>query len=155
MIRFTDELKARLLAAKSEEEVTELVKADGQEITPEDAARLWEEISRQRNQDGSELSPDELEAISGGTGRDWLTDGCAATVEPGSDCWGTDYCILYPVPYENTPVKRRCGVCNYYPLYEKETFERKEIFVCKQCGAWFVRDYGTDTVNVITGPKIG
>ena len=35
-----NELKAKLLAAKSEEEAAALLKADGQEITPEDAARL-------------------------------------------------------------------------------------------------------------------
>ena len=155
MLNITKELKTKLLAAESAEEVTELIKADGQEITAEDAVHLWEEIERKRNADGKELSLDELDAITGG--RDWPTQGCAATVEPGSDCWfGTDFCYsCLGQMYENAPVKRRCGVCNYYPLYEKETFERKEIFVCKQCGAWFVRDYGTDTVNVITGPKIG
>ena len=104
MLNITNELKAKLLAAKSAEEVTELLKADGQEITPEDAARLWEEISRHRNQDGSELSPDELEAISGGVDRDWLTDGCAATVEPGSDCWGTDGgCSVHNIEYKHMP----------------------------------------------------
>ena len=72
-----NELKAKLLAAKSAEEVTELLKADGQEITPEDAAHLREEIERKRNADGKELSLDELDAITGG--RDWPTQGCAAT----------------------------------------------------------------------------
>ena len=95
MLNITNELKAKLLAAKSAEEVTELLKTDGQEITPEDAARLWEEISRRRNQDGSELSPDELEAVSGGSDRDWLSDGCAATVDPDSLCWSDDYCGGY------------------------------------------------------------
>ena len=38
MLHLTNELKAKLLAAKSAEEVTELLKADGQEITAEDAA---------------------------------------------------------------------------------------------------------------------
>jgi len=40
MIIITKELKAKLLAAKSAEEVAELVKADGREITAEDAAKL-------------------------------------------------------------------------------------------------------------------
>lgn len=70
MIRFTDELKARLLAAKSEEEVTELVKADGQEITAEDAVHLWEEIERMREAEGRKLSKDELDAVSAGFGFD-------------------------------------------------------------------------------------
>lgn len=37
--------------------------------------------------DSKELSSDELEAVSGGvTERDWIKDGCAATVEDGSKC---------------------------------------------------------------------
>ena len=59
MIDITNELKTKLLAAESAEEVTELIKADGQEITAEDAAHLWEEIECKRNSDGKELSPDE------------------------------------------------------------------------------------------------
>ena len=109
MIDITNELKAKLLAAKSAEEVTELLKADGQEITPEDAAHLWEEIERKRNADGKELSPDELEAVSGGSNRDFLKDGCAATVEPGSWCWSDDSCAWVDVKYDNEPV----GYCPY------------------------------------------
>ena len=55
MLNITDELKAKLLAAKSAEEVTELLKADGQEITPEDAAHLREEIERKRSRSQSAL----------------------------------------------------------------------------------------------------
>ena len=72
MLHLTNELKAKLLAAQSEEEAAELVKADGQEITAEESAQLWEEISCMREKDGKELSLDELEAIGGGEDRDWL-----------------------------------------------------------------------------------
>ena len=78
MINITKELIAKLLAAQDVNEVTALLKAEGQGISPEDAERLWEEILRKREKDGKELSLDELEAVSGG--RDYETEGCAATV---------------------------------------------------------------------------
>ena len=46
MIIITKELKAKLLAAKSAEEAAGLLKADGREITAEEAEKLWEEIER-------------------------------------------------------------------------------------------------------------
>ena len=68
MFIITKELKAKLLAAQDVNEVTALLKAEGQGISPEDAERLWEEILRKREKDGKELSLDELEAVSGGHG---------------------------------------------------------------------------------------
>ena len=96
MLNITNELKAKLLAAKSAEEAAGLLKADGREITAEDAAKLWNEITKCRDQEGKALSPNELEAVSGGVDRDWLTDGCAATVEPGSDCLGRTIAYGFP-----------------------------------------------------------
>ena len=114
MINITNELKAKLLAAQSAEEVTELVKADGQEITAEKAAHFWEEIKKLREQDGKELSLDELEAVSGGS-RNYLTEGCAATVEPDSDCWGTDGgCWVINIDYSNWPDNLQCPKCGRY-----------------------------------------
>ena len=46
MIIITKELKAKLLAAQNAEEVAELVKAAGREITAEDAACIYEIRSR-------------------------------------------------------------------------------------------------------------
>ena len=116
MIIITKELKAKLLAAQGAAEAAALVKAGGQEITPEDAAHLWEEIKKAGKQDGKELSPDELEAISGGSDRDWLSDGCAATVDPDSLCWSDDYCIFIDVTYDNPPAKV-CPYCGGYQLF--------------------------------------
>ena len=108
MLNITNELKAKLLAVQSAEEAAALMKADGQEITAEDAAKLWEEIERKRDSDGKELSPDELDAVSGG-GRNWLFDGCAATVEEGSDCWGTDGgCFLHNISYDYFNASLKC-----------------------------------------------
>lgn len=70
MIDITNELKAKLLAAKSAEEAAALVKSNGQEITSEDAAHLWEEIEHMREAEGRKLSKDELDAVSAGFGFD-------------------------------------------------------------------------------------
>ena len=42
MLNITNELKAKFLAAQNAEEAAALVKSNGQEITSEDAAHLWE-----------------------------------------------------------------------------------------------------------------
>ena len=73
MVNITDELQTKLLSAKNAEEAVELVRAAGQEIAPEDVARLWEEIKRVL--DGRKLSHDELAAVSGGFGFD-LPENC-------------------------------------------------------------------------------
>ena len=140
MIDITNELKTKLLAAKSAEEVAELVKADGQELTQEDAAHLWEEISRKREQEGRELSLDELEAVSGGKVLDGITDGCAATVEPGSWCDSNDWCWFFDVEYWNEPISEKCPHCGIwlyqfsdvedYVVYREKDYYRR----CKQCG---------------------
>ena len=138
MLNITNELKAKLLAAKSAEEVTELVKAAGQEITAEDAAHIWEEISRKREQDGKELSLDELEAVSGGADRNWATQGCAATVEYGSWCDSNDYCSIWDVTYDNPPLGSKCPNCgtSLYRSYEIDYPYMREVAYkrCKNCG---------------------
>ena len=77
MLNITNELKTKLLAARSAEEAAALVKAAGQELTAEDAAKLWEEIEKVL--DGRKLSRDELAAVSGGRDMpDYLNHECAA-----------------------------------------------------------------------------
>lgn len=84
------ELEKKLLAAESAEEIAEQLKAEGREITPEKAAELFEE-AKVRQGEVRKLSIDELDAVTGGvTTRNWQSEGCAATVEAGSDCWDTD-----------------------------------------------------------------
>lgn len=100
-----------------------------------EAQQIWDQVSSHRKR--MELSVDELEAISGG-GRDWTTEGCAATMEPGSDCWGTDYCALWPVTYVHKPVDSICPTCGTYLYLAKvdyETnFEEGLYYRCKNCG---------------------
>ena len=96
MAELSNELKAKLKKSQSIEEVTELLKADGQDEAL--VEKIWHELEAMHDQEDKDLSLDELDAVAGGAKhRDWLEDGCAATVEPGSDCWGTDggcLCII-------------------------------------------------------------
>ena len=92
-----NELKKKVMEAAGAEEIMEIMKAAGEEITAEEAERFYEKVQDKKTD--RELSLDELEAVAGGEDRDWLRDGCAATVEGGSDCYGTDMCGLWPVTY--------------------------------------------------------
>ena len=89
------ELEQKIAAASSPQELQRILNDAGEKIGPEDAAKLFEKL--QNCGTAQELSPDELEAVSGGV-RDWVTEGCAATVECGSICWSDDHC---PLIYEH------------------------------------------------------
>lgn len=145
-----EELKKKTLAAASAEEVMEIMKAAGKEITAEEAAQLFEKVQAQKMD--KELSLDELEAVSGGV-RDWVTEGCAATVEWDSDCWGEDGgCIVVHYTYTREPTtKDRCPKCGARVYYEGEYgvstgflegYNWKE-FICRNCGSYKVKDDGT------------
>lgn len=58
------ELKEKLAKAKNREEVTDILKAEGQDVS--DADRIWNEIEKSRKEEEKSLSLDELEAVSGG-----------------------------------------------------------------------------------------
>ena len=153
MLNITNELKTKLLTAKSVEEVTALVKAAGQDITAEEAEKLWAEIKARREQDGKELSVDELDAVSGGaTDRNWLLDGCAATVEEGSNCWGTDGgCVHINIHYSYFNQEFKCP--NYAGPHQYEEISSvvhtvnglpviEGTYRCKYCGCTCVQ-WGT------------
>ena len=78
MTILTNELKAKLLAARSAGEAAALLRDAG--VDAPLAERLWTELKHKREADGKELSLDELGSVSGGFDRDWLKEGCAATV---------------------------------------------------------------------------
>lgn len=145
MIKMTNDLKEKLLAVQNSEEVAELVKASGQEISPEDAEHLWAEIMKKREQDDKELSPDELEAVSGGENRNWVTEGCAATVEFNSLCYSNDACYWHDVIYDYGPTSVLCPNCgqNMY-LHNSidlggDQYENQ--YRCKYCGCIISKTY--------------
>ena len=124
------ELKAKLLKAKSPDEVAGFLKAAGQEADEEAAARIWEEIAH--HSADAELSLDELESVTGGADRDWLTDGCAATVEPKSWCWSEDRCTIWDVTYDHQPhcYCRECPTGIMYGI-------GNSTYQCNVCGALY------------------
>lgn len=102
---------------------------------------MSEDKSPVPEKDGTDLSTDELEAVSGGTDRDWATDGCAATVEPGSWCGTNDNCVAIYVTYDHEPEKETCPECgSFMYIYHTNTVhagsESKEFnyYRCPKCG---------------------
>ena len=68
-MKITNELREKLLTAKSAEEAAELLKADGQEVGPDDVEKLWAEITKHREQEGKEPTREELRADAAGPPR--------------------------------------------------------------------------------------
>ena len=136
MAHISKELKNRIIKARSADEVAALLRPSG--VDDALAARIWNELSA--NRDDRQLSLDELEAISGGDAdRDWLTDGCAATVEPNSWCGSNDSCIWWDVTYDHEPANIHCPNCgaimyinwvDYYTDPSHDVYHYK----CKNCG---------------------
>ena len=91
------ELKEKLIHSESPEEVKELLS----KCPDLDAERIYAEIENHRSTRNERLDLDELDAVSGGSDRDWKKDGCAATCEAGSWCGSNDYCMIWDVTYDN------------------------------------------------------
>ena len=91
------DLKTKLSKASSLEEVKGMLGA-GSGV---DAERLWREIEKHRSGQSERLDLNELDSVSGGADRDWVKEGCAATVEIGSWCWSNDHCVMFDVTYDN------------------------------------------------------
>lgn len=144
-----EELEKKAIEAASAEEVMEIVRAAGEEITAEEAASFFKAV--QERKADKELALDELESVSGG--RDWVTEGCAATVEWDSDCWGVDGgCLAIHYTYSREPTTDdRCPKCGARVYLEGEYgvstgflqgYNWKE-FICRNCGPYKVKDDGT------------
>lgn len=102
------------------------------ELNPDDslAERLLAQQPHRREEDGKKLSLDELESVAGGT-RDWATEGCAATVEPGSWCWSDDHCPVIVEHYDHQPLNVYCPKCGMY--FYTEYRGKDQYYVCKAC----------------------
>ena len=123
MTILTNELKAKLLAARSAREAAALLRDAG--VDAPRAERLWTELKHKREADGKELSLDELGSVSGGFDRDWLKEGCFATVEAGSHCWSSDTCFCIEVYYKNEPRQIIWAVCGQQMAHIDGTITRK------------------------------
>ena len=129
-----EELKPKLLQAKSAEEGAGLLKNAGMDESK--AGQIWNESSSHRKD--KELSLDELETVSGGADRDWLKEGCAATVEAGSWCGTNDSCVWIDVQYDHPPVKDPCPQCGGQMYMDRVEYESKGNAYyyrkCLRCG---------------------
>ena len=92
-----NELKSNLANAETLEEVEALL-----EGKPNlDPKKVYEELRRHRSKEAEKLDLEELDAVSGGFDRDWLSDGCAATCERSSWCSSNDWCQIWDVTYDH------------------------------------------------------
>ena len=107
---------------------------------------------RPKRQTDKELSLDELEAVSGGADRNWVTDGCAATVEYGSWCDSNDKCIVWDVTYEFQPTGHLCPNCGKN-MYQQNSIslgggKYEDQYRCKYCGCITSETYYDGSVYV-------
>ena len=120
------EMRKKILAAESAEEIAEILKEYGRD--PGDAEKIFREVSANKLE---EVSLDEMEAVAGGADRDFAREGCASTVEPGSWCGSNDECVIFSVTYDHPPkfICKRCGGGMYF-LRSKGNHD---IYVCALC----------------------
>ena len=91
------DMRQQIRQAKDLDEVRSILP----ELSASDSERVWAEIEKHRSSASEKLDLDELDSVSGGADRDWVKQGCAATVEVGSWCWSNDHCVAFDVTYDN------------------------------------------------------
>ena len=132
-MKITNELREKLLTAKSAEEAAELLKADGQEVGPDDVEKLWAEVTKYRQKDDRKLSVDELDAVSGGVF--WLGDDAPDGHELG--CWSFWYETWGDFYVENMDEYCYGGYGRRHEFGDVETIkygdELRPARVCKHC----------------------
>lgn len=132
------QIPSRYRKAQSVEEVAELLRADGADASR--AEQAWKEICAARELEGECLSLDELDAAAGGgvEYRDWYSEGCTATVEPGSDCFFTDGgCTSLNISYFAMPGSQRCVLCGAGYTFEYDVCEGRRVYACRECRRFF------------------
>ena len=117
-----------LRAVSPEKRVEKLV-----EFAEESGFPFLAEEFREYLLQGQEISDEELDAVSGGADRDWLKDGCSATVEPGSWCWSDDFCYTWDTTYDHDPCGK-CPKCGGIMYIDKNYGNRMYMEKCKSCG---------------------
>ena len=132
-MKITNELREKLLTAKSAEEAAELLRAGGQEVGPDDVEKLWAEITKHREQEGKELSLDELDAVSGGVF--WLGNDAPDGHE--LNCWWFWYETWGDFYVENMDEYCYGGYGRRHEFGDVETIkygdELRPARVCKHC----------------------
>lgn len=130
MANGNEEIRKKLLEAKSADEIFEVMTAAGEKITAEEAKMLFEKAQEQKAD--KMLSLEELESVSGGEDRDWAKEGCAATVEGVSSwCKSNDWCFFWDVTYSTVPTDTPCPKC------KGQTYATTWNYKCINCKSTF------------------
>lgn len=127
-----EEIEKKLLKAGSIDEVKSIIEGSGDSISDDDAKMLYDKIKSMDSEASVELSVEELDSVSGGR-RDFMKEGCKATVEAGSNCWGNDFCGLINVWYDAAP-EQNCPKCGAGMGKVREVSSLKHIIKCHKCG---------------------
>lgn len=132
-MEITKELKEKLLYMNSEEEL----KASLGDVEEEEVAAIWREIEAHKADHGLRvLDDDELEAVTGGTDRDFLEDGCSDTVKDGW-CWTNDMCSRTYITYSNYSEPCSDGGDHDWVVevhYDRYAAGQAEEWTCTKCG---------------------
>ncbi len=129
------QIEQELLHTHSAAEVVSVFAEAGMEISIDTAKDIAARVVLVQKENGSALSENELDAVSGG--RDFGKEGCAATVEYGSDCWGEDGgCMLIHYTYVGGPIYFECKKCGKRQLYlvARAVGAKGDIYRCRSCG---------------------
>lgn len=137
------DVKDIICRADSFEQFQTLVKEAGLQLSRAETEKVFLQYTK-----GRELSEDEIAAVSGSsaTKRDYATQGCAATVSYGSDCWGTDGgCLAINIDYDHQPLPVICPECRSVTVYLSSQSNGVNHYRCHSCGAAFDKPQLTDS----------
>ena len=133
------ELAELIQNAKSVDDVKKALAKAGDKFKDIDPERLYEELQHQLTKN-EKLDLDELDAVSGGSDRNWWVDGCAATCEEDSWCWSNDWCNSFEVTYQEFHDKCTNGQRHDWELISRSTAHGSGsgmwvlVYKCRRCG---------------------
>ena len=133
----SDEALRARLADKDPAQAAELAAEHGYEVTGDELIAAKKELCRSDSAEVVELDLADMDNAAGGS-RDWVTQGCAATVEYGSACWSNDNCLLLDVTYTHAPSYYKCENCGNTMFRDKSYVDHgmpKIRYQCPNCGA--------------------
>ena len=134
-------IKSKLRNAKDIEEVKSILTEAGEKYEPDDIERIWQEIEHHRPDGKRKLDQDEMDAVAGGTDRNWIDDGCAATCDEDSWCWSDDKCYTFSVTYDEFHEACINGGHHDYKYAGNNTYNNGNTlvtykrYICSRCGS--------------------
>ena len=131
-MEITQEMRARLIRAKDQEEVRAIL---GPEAAEDEIEQIWREIEAHRPADGLEaVDDDELEVVAGG--QDYGKDGCSSTTKY-EWCWADDHCDVLITTYTNYDPCPNGQNHDWLQITMAYDINRKKyrIFECRKCKA--------------------